>query len=74
MSGTYINEKGETITIELSQEEKDVCAYSPLEILMYYISYPQQLFKDAMDKGQDIYVYFLNTYNEAIEYYNKKYN
>jgi len=74
MSGSYINEKGETITIELTQQEKDICAYSPMEILIYYISYPQQLLKDATAKGQDIYAYFLNTYNEAVEYYNKKYN
>ena len=74
MSGTYVNEKGETITIELTQKEKDMCAYSPLEILIYYISYPQQLVKDAIDKGQDLYSYFFIKYTEAVEYYNKKYN
>lgn len=74
MPGTYVNEKGQTITIELSQGEKDLCAYSPIEILMYYISYPQQLLKDAMNKGQDIYTYFWQTYISAAEYYNKKYN
>lgn len=74
MSGTYINDKGETTTIELSQAEKDMCAYSPIEVLNYYIAYPEQLLKDAMTAGQDIYTYFLNSYNEAIEYYNKKYN
>ena len=74
MSGTYINEKDETITIELTQKEKDMCAYSPIEILIYYISYPQQLLKDAISSGQDIYTYFCQTYNNAAEYYNKKYN
>ena len=74
MSGNYINEKGETVTIELTQEEKDMCAYSPIEVLGYYITYPQQLIRDAMAKGQDIYTYFWKTFIEANEYYNKKYN
>ena len=74
MSGTYVNEKGQTVTIELSQEERDICSYSPIEILNYYYYYPQQLLKDAMTAGQDIYTYFLQTYISAAEYYNKKYN
>lgn len=62
MSATYINEKGETVTIELSQEEKDMCAYSPIEILGYYITYPQQLINDAMAKGQRYLHLFLENF------------
>ena len=29
--------------IQLSQEEIDFCSYSPAEIILYYIAYPQQL-------------------------------
>ena len=47
MPASYINAKGETCAIQLSQEEKDVCGYSPIEMLLYYLVYPDQLLKDV---------------------------
>ena len=66
------SEKGEPIY--LTKEEEDMCSYSPIEVLLYYISYPNQLLKDATEKGINIKDYFIESYNSALIYWYKKYN
>lgn len=33
------------------------CDASPLEVLNYYLVYPNELIKDAYNKSQDVYIY-----------------
>lgn len=51
----------------------EVCSYSPIEIVLYYMTYPQQLYKDAYENEKLPFKYFCECYNSAMEYYNKKY-
>ena len=74
MSETNINKNDKTINIELSQQEKNICAFSPIEKITYYFIYPKQLLKDALSARLNIYTYFTNIFNESMEYYYKKYN
>ena len=66
------SEKGEPIY--LTKEEEDMCSYSPIEVLLYYISYPNQLLKDANEKSLDVKQYFIDSYNAALIYWHEKYN
>ena len=56
----------------------EVCSYSPIEIILYYLTYPKQLFEDVYYKNgyissENINNYISECYNSAMEYYNKKY-
>ena len=53
-------------------------SYSPIEILLYYLAYPQQLFKDVYRKykylsSENINNYISECYNSAIKYHFEKY-
>ena len=61
------------IKINLSKKEKEMCAYSPIESIIYYVFYPKQLLNDAKYFGQDCSKYFLNTYWKAVICYIKNY-
>jgi len=54
--------------MQLSQEIADLCSYSPAEVILYYMVYPQQLIRDATDQGRDVMEYFNDAYQKAIEY------
>jgi hypothetical protein len=43
----YVDETGETIIIEMTQDMKNACDASYLEMLNYYTVYPMQFFRDA---------------------------
>lgn len=43
---SYVDETGQTINIELSQDMMNACNASYLELINYYIAYPQKFFKD----------------------------
>jgi len=58
--------------IQLSKEEIDFCSYSPAEIILYYIAYPQQLVKDASVQSKDTMEYFFEMYKKAEEYMKNK--
>lgn len=60
------------IEITLTKEEKELCAYSPIEVFMYYLYYPKQLLKDATSMNLNPYNLLVNSWNAANEYwYNK---
>ena len=58
--------------IKLSKAEAEMCAFSPIEIFLYYIYYPKQLLRDAGDMNIDPNNLLLKTWNTANEYWYKK--
>ncbi len=54
--------------MQLSREESELCNFSPAEVILYYMVYPQQLIRDATDQGRDVMEYFNDAYQTAIEY------
>ena len=46
---------------------------SPLEVLNYYMAYPDTLVKDASDQNYLPIDYFIQVYQSAIEYFNQKF-
>lgn len=59
-------------------EINKAASYSPIEILLYYLAYPQQLFEDVYDKNgylssENINNYISECYNSAIKYHFEKY-
>ena len=52
----------------LSEEEKNICAFSPIEILNYYLCYPQQLIIDSNKSSKDIYNYLLEICKNVLKY------
>lgn len=46
---------------------------SPLEVLSYYLAYPEQLTKDAIDRNYLPINYLMQVYQSALEYYNQKF-
>ena len=54
-------------------EIMEVCNASPLEVLNYYLAYPEQLIKDATDKNYLPINYLMQVYQSALEYYNQKF-
>ena len=60
--------------MQLSREESELCSFSPAEIALYYMVYPQQLIRDATDQGRDVMEYFNDAYQTAIEYMLNKYS
>ena len=46
------------------------CDASPLEVLNYYLVYPNELIKDAYNKSQDVYVYLQQITIDALNQLN----
>ena len=61
-----------TISIQLTDEQRELCAYSPIEVILYYITYPRQLYKDAASYNMNPFTLFYNSYVSAINYWQNK--
>jgi hypothetical protein len=58
--------------MQLSQEMADLCSYSPAEVILYYVTYPQQLIRDATNQGKGVMEYFYEMYQKAEDYMSSK--
>ena len=68
------NDDIEIDNIKLSEEMKNTCDLSPMELCLYYITYPSLLLKDAYNYRISPFKLLEKTWIFAIEYWNKKYN
>ena len=60
------------IDIKITKEEKELCAFSPIEIFLYYVYYPKLLLRDAKDISLNPYNLLVNSWIAANKYwYNK---
>ncbi len=62
ISLTPVEDSNPKINIVLTPEERELCNYSLIEIILYYISYPSQLFNDLLCKADSYYTYIINNY------------
>ena len=62
------------IEVTLTKEEKELCNASPIEVFLYYLYYPKQLLKDATSSNLNPYYLFINSWNAAINYWERKNN
>ena len=68
------NDNIDVSDLKLTEEMKETCNASPMEIVLYYITYPSLLLKDAYDSRMSAYDLLVKAWQNALEYCNKKYN
>ncbi len=60
ISLTPVEDSNPKINIVLTPEERELCNYNLIEVVLYYIAYPSQLFNDLLCKADTYYTYIIN--------------